>query len=111
MILFNGSRSRPLPIGGCTPERKKDDCKLQIDKCKLQIGEVETMSDVPLTRSQQALRGRKICDMSIDQLRDWIDACNKMERHVIYNKGRRSWTRSRSEAEAELERRISESSE
>ena len=67
------------------------------------------MSDGPLTKSQTSLRGRKICDMSIEQLHDWIDACNKMERHVKYNKGRRTWTRSRTAAEAELERRRPES--
>jgi len=60
----------------------------------------------PLTRSQHLLRGRKIADMTVDQLREWIDACNKMETWVKDGKSRRSWTRSRAEAEAMLEIRI-----
>jgi hypothetical protein len=43
--------------------------------------------------------------MSIAQLRDWIDACMKMERSVEFNKARRSWKRSREEATEELTRR------
>ena len=59
----------------------------------------------PLTRSQHLLRGRKIADMSIAQLHEWIDACNKMEAWVKDSKSRRSWTKSRAEAEAALEAR------
>ena len=33
----------------------------------------------PLTKSQRSLRGKKVVDMTDDQLRDWIDACAKME--------------------------------
>jgi len=63
------------------------------------------MSVSPLTRSQTSLRGRDIRDLSNEQLHDWIDACDKMERHVKYKKARRGWTSSRAEAEAERERR------
>jgi hypothetical protein len=59
----------------------------------------------PLTNSQRELRGRRISAMSIAQLRDWIDACMKMERSVEFNKARRSWKRSREEATEELTRR------
>ena len=59
----------------------------------------------PLSKSQQALRGSKINDMSIDQLQDWIDACGKMERWVDAAKARREWRVSGIEAERELERR------
>lgn len=43
----------------------------------------------PLSKSQQALRGRKLCDMSVERLKDWIDACDKMELWVGYAKARR----------------------
>jgi uncharacterized protein (DUF1810 family) len=33
------------------------------------------MNELPLTKSQQALRGRDVRDLSIEQLHDWIDAC------------------------------------
>ena len=56
----------------------------------------------PLTKSQQNLRGRQIGEMSVEQLRDWIDACEKMEKSVKYNKARRDWKSSRDEAMAEL---------
>jgi hypothetical protein len=59
----------------------------------------------PLTKTQQALRGRDLRDMSPVQLRDWINACEKMERFVKFNKARRGWKQSREEALAELERR------
>ncbi|MBI1314554.1 hypothetical protein GC176_24945 [bacterium] len=59
----------------------------------------------PLSNSQQQLRGRKVQDMTVDQLADWIDACFKMERWVKGNKARRSWKLGGEEAKAELERR------
>ena len=59
----------------------------------------------PLSRSQQGLRGRDIRDMTIEQLRDWIDACEKMEAWVKPPKARRSWKHSGQEAIAELEGR------
>ncbi len=43
----------------------------------------------PLTKSQQELRGRSLCEMSIGQLHEWIDACDKMERWVDAKKARR----------------------
>ena len=61
----------------------------------------------PLTKSQQQLRGRKIVDMSDEQLRDWIDACDRMERWVSASKARRSWRIGGIEAENELQRRNS----
>ena len=59
----------------------------------------------PLTKSQQSLRGRKIVDMTDAQLRDWIEACEKMEVWVGDAKARRGWRLSGIEAENELERR------
>ena len=69
----------------------------------------ESMSE-PLSKSQQALRGRTLTDMTEDQLRDWIDACNKMEvwPHTA-KKARHDWKLGGNEAMAELERRQSES--
>ena len=60
----------------------------------------------PLTKQQEKLRGKNVKDMSSDELRIWIDACDKMENWVKYNKARRSWTASRDEAEEELEKRL-----
>jgi hypothetical protein len=59
----------------------------------------------PLSKSQQHLRGRNVADMTTDQLRDWIDACAKMERWVTAAKARRSWKLSGQHAQQELERR------
>lgn len=59
----------------------------------------------PLSKSQQSLRGRKIVDMTDNQLRDWIDACEKMEIWVGHAKARRGWRVSGIEAEDELKRR------
>jgi hypothetical protein len=60
----------------------------------------------PLSKSQQALRGRKIADMTDAQLVEWIDACQKMEAWPrIEAKGRRGWKDSRLAAELEIERR------
>lgn len=59
----------------------------------------------PLTRSQQQLRGKNIRDLTDAQIRDWIAACDKMERWVTAAKARRGWRLSRNEALAELARR------
>ena len=59
----------------------------------------------PLTKSQSELRGRDVRHLSEEQLRDWIDACTKMERWVGFKKARRSWKRGRETASAELARR------
>jgi hypothetical protein len=64
----------------------------------------------PLSKQQEALRGRKRVDMTDAQLRDWIDACDKMERWVKAAKGRRTWVRARADAEAELLRRAERAS-
>ena len=58
-----------------------------------------------LTRSQQALRGKRIADMTEMQLHDWLSACEKMELHVKPAKARRAWKSAAREAEAELQRR------
>jgi hypothetical protein len=63
----------------------------------------------PLSKSQQSLRGRKIADMTDHQLRDWIQACEKMENWVGHAKARRGWRLSGVQAEKELDRRNSTS--
>jgi len=64
----------------------------------------------PLTKSQRKLRGRKIADMTVEQLKDWIAACDKMERWIKKAaNARRAWKLSGQEAQAELDRRIGES--
>lgn len=62
----------------------------------------------PLTKEQEKLRGKNVRDMNSSQLRVWINACDKMENWVKYNKARRSWTQSREQAIVELERRDEE---
>lgn len=61
--------------------------------------------DLPLTSSQQKLRGKQVTDMTDAQLSDWIDACNTMERFLKSPKSRRSWKGARARALAEIERR------
>ncbi len=62
----------------------------------------------PLTKSQQALRGLALCDMSIAQLRDWIAACEQMDQMANHKKAPRGWQKSRELAVKELESRASE---
>jgi hypothetical protein len=64
-------------------------------------------SRLPLTRSQEKLRGRKKpVEMTVAELHDWIAACNAMEAWPGMDaKGRRFWKASRAETEAELARR------
>lgn len=70
----------------------------------LKLAKYVSMAE-PLSKSQQALRGRKICDMTEEQLRDWIGACLKMEKWVGAAKARRGWRLSGIEAEQELNSR------
>ncbi len=59
----------------------------------------------PLTKQQEKLRGKKIVDMTNAELHSWINACDRMETYVKGNKARRSWTKSRDEAENEMQSR------
>ena len=59
----------------------------------------------PLSKAQESLRGRKLADMTDEQLRLWLTACDTMEQWVKFPKARRSWSKSRSAAEAEIARR------
>ena len=63
--------------------------------------------DNPLTKEQEQLRGKKIVDLSTEELGIWIDACERMEKWVTDNKPRRSWTKSREKAEHELNKLLS----
>lgn len=78
----------------------------QSDEVGRSVANVEpsTMSE-PLSKMQQSLRGRNVVDMTVDQLRDWIDACAKMERWVTAAKARRSWKQCGHHAQVGLERR------
>lgn len=59
----------------------------------------------PLTKAQEALRGRKVADMTGQQLRLWIDACDRMEAlRNLPAKARRSWKNSREKAVEALSR-------
>jgi len=60
----------------------------------------------PLSKRQKALRGRRVTDMTHAQLRDWINACERMERwSLVPNKARRGWKASHAKAVTELETR------
>ena len=60
----------------------------------------------PLSKTQQMLRGRRLAEMTNDQLLDWIDACNRMEewKHTP-SKSRQKWKLSNQAAKGELDRR------
>ena len=51
----------------------------------------------PLTKEQEQLRGKKIVDLSLEQLSVWINACERMENWVKDSKSRRSWRKSKME--------------
>lgn len=59
----------------------------------------------PLTREQEALRGKRLADLSDRQLELWLDACDRMEHWVQFSKARRTWTRSRQAALEEQAKR------
>ena len=61
----------------------------------------------PISRSQEALRSIPVRDMNVLQLRDWIDACERMSNWpgMKLHKGRKFWRQNLAEANAELERR------
>ena len=59
----------------------------------------------PLPKEQESLRGRKVKDMTDDQLQLWLKACDTMEGWVTNPKARRGWKASRVEAESEIDRR------
>lgn len=53
----------------------------------------------PLTKEQNALRGRRLEELSSDELRLWIDACDRMETWPgMPAKSRRGWKMSKSAA-------------
>jgi hypothetical protein len=60
--------------------------------------------------SQQRLRGKNVADMTDEQLRDWIDACQRMEKWVKPAKARQGWRLSGEEAESALASRKSSAS-
>jgi hypothetical protein len=63
-------------------------------------------SELPLSKAQQALRHQEVVNMTEEQLRDWIDACDHMETWPqTPKKSRRTWKNSRGEAVNELLRR------
>jgi hypothetical protein len=67
---------------------------------------VSSILNQPLSRSQHALRERKIIDMDDTQLINWINACEKMEAWSgISAKARRGWKKSRASALLEIDRR------
>jgi hypothetical protein len=59
----------------------------------------------PLSREQEALRGRRLADLTDRQLEIWLDACQRMEHWVAFAKARRTWKRSREAALEELAKR------
>jgi hypothetical protein len=63
------------------------------------------MSAEKLTKNQQRLRGKKISDMTDDELTDWLAACHKMEVLVKFKKARHSWVEAGKNTQAEISRR------
>jgi hypothetical protein len=59
----------------------------------------------PLSREQEALRGRRITDLTDRELELWLDACERMEHWVRFAKARRTWKRSREAALEEQTKR------
>ena len=62
----------------------------------------------PLSSEQQALESKKIEDMSVAELKLWIDACDRIEQSNIHEiKVGRNWTSAKAKAERELQKRLS----
>jgi hypothetical protein len=59
----------------------------------------------PLSREQEALRGRRLVDLTDRELELWLDACERMEHWVRFAKARRTWKRSRDAALQEQAKR------
>lgn len=61
--------------------------------------------DAPLSSAQQHLRGRDVRNMTVDELREWINACDRMEMWTKFAKARRSWKLAREIVFDELAKR------
>jgi len=61
-----------------------------------------------MSRAFKRVRNKDLSVWPIEKLKEHINACQKMEENVEFNKARRSWKHAKQEAEAELERRLSE---
>lgn len=60
----------------------------------------------PLTVTQQALQKRRKSEMTIDQLHDWLAACQTMEEWSTVAAARRAWAKHRVDTEAEIAKRL-----
>jgi hypothetical protein len=55
-----------------------------------------------LTKRELTLQKKGIVNLSVGELREWIELCERMEECVRASKARRSWKASRLEAEEKL---------
>ena len=57
-----------------------------------------------LSKEELKLQKKGIENLSKEELKQWIEPCKKNENDVKYNKVRRSWVKSRKQAEEQLEK-------
>lgn len=57
-----------------------------------------------LSKEELKLQKKGIENLSQEELKQWIELCRRNENDVKYNKVRRSWVKSRKQAEEQLEK-------
>ncbi len=68
----------------------------------MKIGRRGGLGSNPLTREAMALQKKGTTNLSVTELREGIQTCERMEEWVRDAKGRRSWKEARMEAEERL---------
>ena len=57
-----------------------------------------------LSKEELKLQKKGIENLSQEELKQWIELCKRNENDVKYNKVRRSWVKSRKQAEEQLQK-------
>ena len=57
-----------------------------------------------LSKEELKLQKKGVENLTQEELKRWIEICERNENDVKYNKARRTWVKSRQQAEARLEK-------
>ena len=58
----------------------------------------------PLSKVERQLQKKGISNMTLEELHQWYDVCERNEQSTQYSKARRTWKRSRIETEERIEK-------
>jgi hypothetical protein len=57
-----------------------------------------------LSKEEAKLQKKGVPNMSLDELKEWVNICTRNEEAVSHNKARRSWKDGRREAQERIEK-------